>query len=333
MEILSITTSLGRYGGAQKVLLDVHDGIKVKYRAKIIGFRKFEDLHPKCNIGQDEYVKFRNPFYLNNKILIVHARNVMALIMILKWVFFLNTKLLYVSHNVYRNHKHISFFPSNIISISNKVTDNLLNYFKLKKEHIRLIYNGIQDNAGNLSPILPAEQIIILYSARINNVKRQLEIVDRLSGKLSPKIKIHFAGTGPDAGLLKEKCKNSINFKVLGFVEDVGEVIAKCHYVMLYSYQEGLPLSLIEGAMYGKPLLVNDVGGNLEIGVPGKNGILLKDDWIVLAETLNGLLSISEKEYVIMSEMSRKRYEHIFTYKRMIAQYLEVLNEMEQNFA
>ncbi|MDB5011267.1 MAG: glycosyltransferase, partial [Mucilaginibacter sp.] len=87
LEILSITTDLDHYGGAQKVLMDVHEGIKDKYNAKVLGFVKYDALHPKYKIAESEYVKFTNPFYLNNKILIVHARNVMAFIMLLKRLF------------------------------------------------------------------------------------------------------------------------------------------------------------------------------------------------------------------------------------------------------
>ncbi|HEY9196360.1 MAG TPA: hypothetical protein VIM77_08840, partial [Mucilaginibacter sp.] len=143
LEILSTTSDLDEYGGAQKVLLDLHNGIKHKYNCKILGFTKFERLHPKYGITRGEYVRFSNPFYLNNKILLVHARNIMALIMVIKRVFFLNTRIVYIAHNVYNTHKNFSFFPHDIVSISKKVTENLLTYFNLKKRKITLIYNGI----------------------------------------------------------------------------------------------------------------------------------------------------------------------------------------------
>lgn len=332
-EILSLTTDLNHYGGAQKVLMDVHEGLKGKYKAKVMGLVNFEDLHPKYKIGKNEYVKFINPFYLNNKILIVHARNIMAVTMIIKRLFFLNTKILYIHHNVYNSLKSASFFPKDIISISGKVTENLLGYFGLKGRNIKLIYNGIKDECKGAVTFNynPKEKIKILYSARVNSVKRQLEIVDRLKGKLSAHIEIHFAGTGPDYDALVEKCSDSVNFKALGFVENPLSIISNYDYLMLYSIQEGLPIALIEGIMYGKPLLINDVGGNTEIGVPGKNGILLEDDWESLPQALNDLSNISEDAYKEMSENSRKRYETMFTYDRMIMQYQEKIRQMALN--
>ncbi|WP_183558398.1 glycosyltransferase family 4 protein [Mucilaginibacter sp. SP1R1] len=331
-EVISVTTNLGRFGGAQKVLMDVHEGLRTEYDAKILGFQDFRDLHPKYGIRSSEYIRFNNPFYLNNKILIVHARNVMAFIMVLKRLFFLNTKILYVSHNVYHNHRRISFFPDDIISISQKVTGNLLDYFKLKNRRVRLIYNGIRDE------VFPARRsyredgrIVILYSARVNAVKRQLELVERLSGKLHPGLSIQFAGSGPDYEVLKEKCSGTENFMALGFVENVHELVSHADYLMLFSVQEGLPISLIEGIMHGKPLLVNDVGGNFEIGIPGLNGIALEEDWDVLAETLNGLISLPATTYSRMSRHSRERYETMFTYDDMVANYLNVIRELEKS--
>jgi glycosyltransferase involved in cell wall biosynthesis len=333
LEILSMTADLDHYGGAQKVLMDVHEGIKDKYSAKVIGFVKFADLHSKYKIAESEYVRFTNPFYLNNKILIVHARNVMAFIMVLKRMFFLNTKILYIHHNVYSTLKWASFFPNDIISISEKVTNNLHNYFNLRERNIQLIYNGIKDGSitQNISSLPLQGKIKILYSARINNVKRQLEIVERLKYKLSPAIEIHFVGIGPDYLELAAKCNESNNFYALGFIENTNEIIVKYDYLMLYSKQEGLPIALIEGAMHAKPLLVNDVGGNTEIGVPGVNGILLNDDWDKLAATLNNLANLPGEEYVKMKVNSRNRYEQMFTYEKMIASYHNKIKQMIEN--
>jgi glycosyltransferase involved in cell wall biosynthesis len=327
-EILSLTVDMDHFGGAQKVMMDVHNGIKTKFNAKVLGFNKFQDLHPKYNIKQDEYVRFTNPFYLNNKVLIVHSRNIMAIIMIVKWVFLLNTRILYVHHNVYSTLKWASFFPKDIISISQKVTENLLGYFNLKKRNIELIYNGIKDEGNDEVGNNKNDKIIILYSARINSVKRQLQLVDFLAGKLHPSIEIHFAGTGPDFDQLNEKCKGLENFKVLGFVNNTKEVILNSHYLMLFSIQEGLPISLIEGAMYGKPLLVNDVGGNIEIGLPGKNGIKLSEDWNDLPEMLNSLVLIDSQEYKTKCIYSRERYKEMFTYDKMISNYCKRLETM-----
>lgn len=331
IDIIATASHLNEYAGAQKVLLDIHNGIKHKYNCKILGFIPFEKVHPKYKIPASEYVKFGNPFYLNNKIMLVHSRNLMAVIWLIKRFFFLNTRIIYIAHNVYNTHKNISFFPYHIVSISKKVTENLLGYFKLKNRNITLIYNGIKDE-GESQPVISFKQnpkISILYPARIIDVKRQLLVVDNLKGKLHPDIEILFAGHGPDLAQLQEKCKDSANFKALGFVEGVNELIKQVDFLMLFSVQEGLPISLIEGIMHGKPLLVNDVGGNLEIGVPGVNGIELAEDWDELAVKLNNLVNLSVNEYAKMSIESRARYETMFTYNAMLNSYTKLIDSLQ----
>jgi glycosyltransferase involved in cell wall biosynthesis len=333
VEILSIAKDLHLYGGQEKVLMDVHEGIKSTYNAKVLGFVKYEKLHPKYKISKAEYLQLKNPWVLNNKIVIVHGRNVMTILMVLKRIFFLNTKFIYVHHNVYNNLKAISFFPKHVISISGKVTQNLTDYFGVETKNIQLIYNGIKaapTNKLNKSSSTK-DSVIILYAARVNSVKRQLEIVDQLNDKLNPKIEIRFAGTGPDLEKLKERCRNTKNFKALGFVDDTNQAIAQADYLMLYSKQEGLPITLIEGTLHGKPLLVNDVGGNAEIGMPGVNGILLTGGWDNLANTLNGLCDIPQEEYLRMANNSRGRYQEMFTYDKMVDNYKNKIEQIASN--
>ena len=331
LDIIATTSNLDEYGGAQKVLLDIHNGIKHQYNCKVLGFIPFEKVHPKYKIPASEYVKFGNPFYLNNKILLVHARNLMAVIWLIKRIFFLNTRIIYIAHNVYDNHKNISFFPYHIVSISKKVTENLLGYFGLKNRKITLIYNGIRDE-GESQPAISFKQnskIRILYPARVIDIKRQLLVVDHLKGKLHPDIEILFAGHGPDLAQLQEKCYNSANFKALGFVEGVNELIKQVDFLMLFSVQEGLPIALIEGIMHGKPLLVNDIGGNLEIGIPGVNGIELSENWDGVAGSLNSLVNLSVNDYTEMSKQSRTRYEQMFTYQAMLDGYNRLIDSVQ----
>lgn len=322
MEIISITTNVSRFGGAQKVMLDVHNGLKKHYSCKIIGFQKFESLHQKYNIQKHEYLLLRHPWQLNGKILIVHSRNLIPFFVALKKILFLNTKIIYVSHNVYNTHRSLTIFPDVIVSISEKVTENLVQYFKQNPKKIHLIYNGITDAAKDLTDEPPekSKSIKILYAARVNKIKQQLLILEKLRSVLEDGIELHFAGVGEDFEQLKEACAGLPNFKALGFVENMNNLIKEYDYMMLYSVQEGLPIALLEGIMNGKPLLVNDIGGNLEIAEPGKNGIQLTD-WESMVDQINGLKNISPERYRFMSKQSREIYLQKFQYDKMIENY------------
>ena len=61
----------------------------------------------------------------------------------------------------------------------------------------------------------------------------------------------------------------------LGRVSDVRDVWRNAHIAVLPSLREGLPLSLLEAAACGRPLVATDVPGCREVSRPGVNGILV----------------------------------------------------------
>jgi glycosyltransferase involved in cell wall biosynthesis len=62
----------------------------------------------------------------------------------------------------------------------------------------------------------------------------------------------------------------------LGHVDDVRTVWAESHIAVLASLGgEGIPMSLMEAAACGRPLVATDVPGCREIVVPGETGLLV----------------------------------------------------------
>jgi glycosyltransferase involved in cell wall biosynthesis len=68
------------------------------------------------------------------------------------------------------------------------------------------------------------------------------------------------------------------NLELLGQVDDIRTVWAQAHVAVLPSRREGLPLSLLEAAACGRPLIATDVPGCREIALPGVNAILVPPD-------------------------------------------------------
>ena len=65
------------------------------------------------------------------------------------------------------------------------------------------------------------------------------------------------------------------NIKHLGFVEDIGALWAHAHIAVLPSHREGLPLSLLEAAACGRPLVATDVPGCRDIARADLNALLV----------------------------------------------------------
>jgi glycosyltransferase involved in cell wall biosynthesis len=62
--------------------------------------------------------------------------------------------------------------------------------------------------------------------------------------------------------------------ELLGYIEDVRDIIAAADVVVLPSYREGTPKSLLEAAAMGKAMLASDVPGCTEVVLEGETGYL-----------------------------------------------------------
>jgi mannose/cellobiose epimerase-like protein (N-acyl-D-glucosamine 2-epimerase family)/glycosyltransferase involved in cell wall biosynthesis len=145
----------------------------------------------------------------------------------------------------------------------------------------------------------PAGPITIAFAGRLVEDKgiRTLIAAHDLLTSRGHDIRLLIAGL-PDAAnptsipLAEIKAwSNRPNLKHLGFVEDIAAFWASAHIAVLPSRREGLPLTLLEAAACGRPLVATDVPGCREIARAGVNALLVPaDDAQVLADAI-GLLA------------------------------------------
>lgn len=92
---------------------------------------------------------------------------------------------------------------------------------------------------------------------------------------------------------------------------------------MLFSTKEGLPLSLIESTMFGKPILCNDVGDVKEIIGNTQGCYITSFDPKEIAEKIKMALDFVERTN------GRENVKHLeinIIAKRIIEVYKEVIN-------
>lgn len=324
--IISIYTSFNQFGGAEKVTIDIHAGIKHSYNSSISSFSNYNEINENYNIDNKEYFKLtiKKIFLLKNSIILSHHRKVTSILFILNKLFFLNLHIIHIAHNEFFNLRYFTFFPKTIVAVSQKVKFNLKSYFKIKNE-IKVIYNG-QKEITIPSKKSDKNIINILYPARITHVKAQIRLVDKLKGKIPNNINIIFAGDGPQLNELKLKIKDLNNFTSLGFIKNINQLYNECNYILLFSKNEGLPLSLIEATKFSKPIICNDVGGNIEICENDRNGFIIYG-FNELIQKLNNLHLISEKKYLNMCSESKLLFLKKFSYQGMIDNYLSLIDQ------
>lgn len=117
----------------------------------------------------------------------------------------------------------------------------------------------------------------------------------------------------------------------LGVQEDVRPFIAASDVVVLPSYREGTPRSLLEAAAMGKPLLATNVAGCREVVEHQKNGLLCeKQNAQSLADAMIRLLQMPIATLNEMGAYSREKVEREFDEKFVFEAYWAVMEELQQ---
>lgn len=326
-KVFSIDFQLNKVTGVEKVMLDIHHAVQGDYEAKIVGNIPYSKVRFEHNIKKEEYVQLKSLLMFHNSIVIVHERKLLIIFWLLNHVLFQKIKIVYIHHNLFYNHKLTTILPKTIVAIADRGIENLTQFFGVPLYNIHKIYNCVADEYKEPHRLMSRERITLLLPGRINDQKQQLEIVRRLSGKLDPRIKILFAGDGPQLEELRELCKRKDYFEVLGFRNDVKELMKENNFVFLFSVHEGLPITLIEATMMGMPIICNDVGGNPEICHNGENGWVLRN-WDELISTINNLPNLTDEQYLCMCEKSRLIYCNNFTFDVFKRKYLDLIGSI-----
>lgn len=135
----------------------------------------------------------------------------------------------------------------------------------------------------NLQPFYPGNPPIVLFVGRLLVEKGITDFVlaAEILAKRNVPVEMQVAGScdgGNPSSISEvdvEHWKQAGHIKFLGQVEPIDSVLRRASIVVLPSYREGVPRTLLEGAAAGKPLIATDVPGCREVVEDGKNGFLV----------------------------------------------------------
>jgi glycosyltransferase involved in cell wall biosynthesis len=114
----------------------------------------------------------------------------------------------------------------------------------------------------------------------------------------------------------------------LGPSDDVRPAIAAADCVVLPSYREGLPRTLLEAAAMGRPLIATDVPGCRQVVDEGMNGFLAEvRDARSLADAMLRMVRLGDAERAAMGAAGRAKMERDFDEKLVVARYLQAVED------
>lgn len=204
-----------------------------------------------------------------------------------------------------------------IYSISNLGYKHFIKNFPKYKHKFYTSYLGVFKPNENKNKIIN-NQFIVLSCSNVTKNKR-IEFIPDIISELKGNFIWYHIGDG-DKNIIDE-----INNKIkkynlqekcflLGYkTKDEVKNFYETHSVNLFinlSLVEGIPVSLMEAASYGVPMIATDVGGNNEI-VNNDNGLLIPKNFNIkdIANWINNLMKdqdkwkkLSENAYIIFEE-------------------------------
>jgi glycosyltransferase involved in cell wall biosynthesis len=201
------------------------------------------------------------------------------------------------------------------------------------ESQVRVIHNGVNVERYHVQRTGMHTPRIVLFLGRLGERKGVFDLL-RAAGLLRGiDVKFRIAGDGDVKGTAAATLAAGLdkNVEVLGWVDDavVVELLGSCDLYVLPSYDEGLPMGILEAMAAGIPVIATAVGGIPEAVIDGENGYLIQPgDYGALADRITRLLS-DEVAWLRASELSRKRADEFFSMDRversLTALYTELL--------
>lgn len=227
--------------------------------------------------------------------------------------------------NIY-SERFFKNFTSTFICVSHGEKELAINYLKVNKNKIRVIYNGVNDKS---IPLIKNSKSTVVSFSRFSYEKNMMASYEIVK-KTNSNIRFNWIGNGQDFNLIKERIENDKidNLNLLDIKKKPQKYLAPGSIYLSTSRHEGLPLSLLEAEAYGIPIVASNVVGNNEVVIDGYNGFLFDQGDINMAVEKIELLVENSDLYNKMSKNARLDYLKRFTIEKMVDETQKIYNEI-----
>lgn len=222
----------------------------------------------------------------------------------------------------------------NIVAISNRTYDSIIDLYPEFKNKTTIINNGFEfdkilEFSKNKTEENITEGVDILFCGRLDSNKNPLKMLEILNiiKEKGYNYTLGYLGTGELLDKVKEKVHKfglENNVKMFGYQNNPYSYMDNCKLICMTSYSEGFPTVIIEGMTLGKPFISTSVAGVDEMSDNYKCGFI-EDDINDYSDKIIELLNNKEL-YRVMSDHCKK-YVKKFSMKNQINKLEELINK------
>lgn len=128
---------------------------------------------------------------------------------------------------------------------------------------------------------------------------------------------------------IKKKLRKKIIF--LGNRNDIPEIMSILDLYCLPSWREGMPRSIIEAMMMGKPVLATNIRGSREVVVNKKTGIIVPVNSSIELEKGISEFIMNKKKIEEFGKEGRKRALELYDEEKIIDLQIKIINKVARN--
>ena len=287
-KVLTIGPSIKGKGGMESVL--------TAYSESIPGFRLLPTNSPKGTVA-GFFVALRTALTMpierlrGRSILHVHTASGKSFVRkaaFIRWGRFLGYKVIFHSHcgaskDYFRSigipkARRTLELASSIVVLSQSWKEYYESTFHFSDVHI--LNNPVYIPVAPASPA-SSEPLQLLFLGKICDDKGIFDLLDvftRHADRWRGRVRLTIGGMGEDERLVRQIRESGLGdmIEFIGWVtdEEKEKAFAASHILILPSYFEGLPVSILEAMAHRKPIISTPVGGIPEVVETHRNGIL-----------------------------------------------------------
>ena len=221
-----------------------------------------------------------------------------------------------------------------LIAIGNQVKKDLIAAGIGNEKKFSVFFPGLPDVHTESKSSLRREleldptAIYCTFVGRLTQIKRPDRLLDIAAKMVEQNVNIHFLVAGE--GELFESCKvrataQNLPITFLGWRKDIAQLFAASDIAILTSDNEGIPLTLIQAAQAGLPIVAPSVGSIADIVINEKTGLLTSPLATPMAKALVALVENPEKRSS-MGMAGKAHAREYFSLERMLRDHTGIYN-------
>ena len=223
-----------------------------------------------------------------------------------------------------------------LIAIGTKVRDDLVAAGIGRANKYRVFFPGlpapkaIAKATAQSALGISSETLYITFVGRLTQIKRPDRLLDVAAECKARGLDLRFlvAGEGELFESSKARCqREQLNVTFFGWRSDISQIFAASDIAILTSDNEGIPLTLIQAAQAGLPIVATNVGSISDIVINESTGYLTEVSAQAMADAIEKLVRDAQLRKM-MGEAGKVRATQYFSLDRMIKDHSDLYRSL-----